>query len=199
MRVISGTYRSRILKSLKGFALRPTSDRLRETLFNVLGPGVAGSRFIDLFAGTGAIGIEALSRGAAEVVFIENHPPAVNLIRRNLASLGIRSGFSVISSHALRGLAMLASRKNAAGPGFDYVFLDPPYAAAKEYQRVLEFLGATDLLASGGIVIAEHRRKFDLPEEAGALRRFRVLRQGDAALSFYRRGSAAGEENNSAE
>jgi 16S rRNA (guanine966-N2)-methyltransferase len=199
MRVIAGTYRSRILKSLKGLALRPTSDRLRETLFNVLGSGVAGSRFVDLFAGTGAIGIEALSRGAAEVVFIENHPPAVNLIRRNLASLGIRSGFTVLSAVALRGLGMLTSRKKEGDPGFDYVFLDPPYAAAKDYARVLEFLGAADLLASGGIVVAEHRRKFDLPEEAGALRRFRVLRQGDAALSFYRRGGAAGGENNSAE
>lgn len=199
MRVIAGTYRSRILKSLKGLALRPTSDRLRETLFNVLGAGVAGSRFVDLFAGTGAIGIEALSRGAAEVVFIENHPPAVTLIRRNLASLGIRSGFTVLSADAFRGLGMLASRKDAAHRGFDYVFLDPPYAAAKDYARVLEFLGTADLLVSGGIVIAEHHRKFDLPEEAGALRRFRVLKQGDAALSFYRRGSAAADENNSAE
>ncbi len=199
MRVIAGTYRSRLLKSLKGLALRPTSDRLRETLFNVLGSGVAGSRFVDLFAGTGAIGIEALSRGAAEVVFIENHPPAVTLIRRNLTSLGIRSGFTVFSTDALRGLGMLVSRKNTAGPGFDYVFLDPPYAAARDYGRVLEFLGAADLLSSSGIVIAEHRRKFDLPEEAGALRRFRVLRQGDAALSFYRRGGAASDENNSAE
>src|SRR5690242_17735240 len=90
MRVIAGNYRSRILKSLKGLALRPTSDRLRETLFNVLGPDVKGSRFLDLFAGTGAIGIEALSRGTLEVVLVENHAPAAALIRRNLESLGIR-------------------------------------------------------------------------------------------------------------
>src|SRR5215467_16300771 len=109
MRVIAGTYRSRILKSLKGLALRPTSDRLRETLFNVLGPGVTGSRFVDLFAGTGAIGIEALSRGAAHVVFVENHPPAAALIRRNLELLQIRKGASLITSDALRGLQTLAS------------------------------------------------------------------------------------------
>src|SRR6184192_2209946 len=90
MRIIAGTYRSRMLKSLKGQALRPTSDRLRETLFNVLGPDVAGSRFLDLFAGTGAIGIEALSRGAVEVAFVEHHAPAAGLIRRNLESLDIR-------------------------------------------------------------------------------------------------------------
>ena len=187
MRVIAGTYRSRILKSLKGLALRPTSDRLRETLFNVLAPNIAGSRFVDLFAGTGAIGIEALSRGAAEVVFIENHAPAVTLIRRNLESLGINTGATVLAVDALRGLAMIAARKSAGAPAFDFIFLDPPYAAAEDYSRVLEFLGSADLLAPGGIVVAEHRRNFDLPEEPGALRRFRVLKQGDAALSFYRR------------
>jgi 16S rRNA (guanine(966)-N(2))-methyltransferase RsmD len=186
MRVIAGIYRSRILKSLKGLALRPTSDRLRETLFNVLAPNIDGSRFADLFAGTGAIGIEALSRGASEVVFIDNHPPAATLIRRNLDSLGVRSGVTVLAVDALRGLAMLATRRMEAAPGFEYIFLDPPYAAAKDYARVLEFLGSADLLAPSGMVVAEHRRNFDLPEQAGALRRFRVLKQGDAALSFYR-------------
>jgi 16S rRNA (guanine(966)-N(2))-methyltransferase RsmD len=198
MRVIAGTYRSRILKSLKGLALRPTSDRLRETLFNVLAPNISGARFADLFAGTGAIGIEALSRGAAEVVFIENHAPATALIRKNLDSLGIRAGFTVLPVDALRGLEMLASKAKGAESGFDFIFLDPPYAAAADYQRVLRFLGAADLLAPGGMAIAEHRRKFDLPEKAAALRRFRVLKQGDAALSFYRRGDPAAEETDSA-
>jgi 16S rRNA (guanine966-N2)-methyltransferase len=203
MRVIAGTYRSRILKSLKGLALRPTTDRLRETLFNVLAPNIAGSRFVDLFAGTGAIGIEALSRGAAEVVFIENHAPAATLIRRNIESLSINTGVTVLAVDALRGLAMLAARKNSGTPAFDHIFLDPPYAAAQDYSRVLEFLGSANLLAPGGIVVAEHRRNFDLREEAGILRRFRVLRQGDAALSFYRRPDDArgepGGENNSVE
>jgi 16S rRNA (guanine(966)-N(2))-methyltransferase RsmD len=194
MRVIAGTYRSRILKSLKGLALRPTSDRLRETLFNVLAHNIGGSRFIDLFAGTGAIGIEALSRGAAEVVFIENHVPAVTLIRRNLESLDITTGVTVLAVDALRGLAMLAARKNSGTPAFNHVFLDPPYAAAEDYSRVLEFLGSADIMAPGGIVVAEHRRNFDLPEEPGALQRLRVLRQGDAALSFYRRRGDAGVE-----
>jgi 16S rRNA (guanine966-N2)-methyltransferase len=198
MRVIAGTYRSRILKSLKGLSLRPTSDRLRETLFNVLGSDVAGSKFLDLFAGTGAIGIEALSRGAAEAVFVENHAPAAALIRRNLESLGIRTGATVLAADSLRGLETLAPRKNAKTPGYDFVFLDPPYAAAKEYARVLEFLGSADLVAPGGVVIAEHRRSVDLPEEVRTLHRFRVLRQGGAALSFYRRAAAAAEEKNSA-
>jgi 16S rRNA (guanine(966)-N(2))-methyltransferase RsmD len=199
MRVIAGTYRSRILKSLKGLALRPTSDRLRETLFNILAPNISGARFADLFAGTGAIGIEALSRGAAEVVFIENHAPAAALIRKNLDSLGIRSGFTVLPVDILRGLEMLASRRKAVQAGFNLIFLDPPYAAAADYERVLEFLGATDLLTPGGMVIAEHGRKNALPEKAESLRRFRVLKQGDAALSFYRRGAPAAEESSSAE
>src|SRR5256885_3979154 len=100
MRVIAGLYRSRILKSLKGLALRPTSDRLRETLFNVLAPNIPASRFVDLFAGTGAVGIEALSRGATEVVFIENRVPAATLIRRNLESLGINTGVTVLAVDA---------------------------------------------------------------------------------------------------
>ena len=199
MRVIAGTYRSRILKSLKGLALRPTSDKLRETLFNILGASVAGSRFVDLYAGTGAIGIEALSRGTAEAVFVEDHPPAVALIRKNLESLDIRSGATVLALDALRGLEKLASRQKSSSASYDFIFLDPPYAAAKDYARVLEFLGSANLLAPGGIVIAEHRRSFNLPEEVGALRRYRVLKQGDAALSFYRVAPAAAGENISAE
>jgi 16S rRNA (guanine966-N2)-methyltransferase len=183
MRVIAGIYRSRILKSLKGLALRPTSDRLRETLFNVLAETVDGSRFIDVFAGTGAVGIEALSRGASEVVFIENHAPAATLIRRNLESLELRSGATVLAIDALRGLEKLAARTGEAA--FDIVFVDPPYAAAEEYAQVLRFLGATSFLGPGATVIVEHRRNFDLPEQAGRLRRIRVLRQGDATLSFF--------------
>jgi 16S rRNA (guanine(966)-N(2))-methyltransferase RsmD len=197
MRVIAGTYRSRILKSLNGPALRPTSDRLRETLFDVLGKEVAGSRFLDLFAGTGAIGIEALSRGAEETVFVENHGPAAALIRRNLASLAIQKGATVLAVDALRGIEVLASR-NATISGFNYVFLDPPYAAANQYARVLESLGYRNVLAPGGVVIAEHRRSFDLPEQAGAFERYRLLQQGDAALSFYRRAAAASGRNDAA-
>ena len=184
MRVIAGTYRSRILKSLKGLALRPTSDRLRETLFNVLGDAVVGARFIDAFAGTGAVGIEAISRGASEVVFIEHHAPAVALIRRNLESLGIRSGMTVLAADALRGLEKLAARRASNRPGYDFVFIDPPYTEAEQYARVLRFLAASPLLASEGRVIIEHRWDFALPD-SGQLRRTRMLKQGDAALSFF--------------
>lgn len=186
MRIIAGKYRSRILKSLKGLALRPTSDRLRETLFNVLGPGVAGSRFLDVFAGTGAVGIEALSRGAAEAIFIENYPPAAKLIRHNLDSLGIASGATILAVDALTALQKLASRQNPTLAPINYVFVDPPYAAHADYAWTLEFLASSTFLAPDALVIFEHHHKFQLPERFGSLHRTRVLKQGDAALSFFR-------------
>ena len=111
MRVIAGQYRSRQLKSLDAPSLRPTSDRLRETLFNVLSPKIPGAHFLDLFAGTGAIGIEALSRGAQDVLFVENHPPAAKLIRQNLQSLNIASGATVLAMDAQRALENLQQRQ----------------------------------------------------------------------------------------
>jgi 16S rRNA (guanine966-N2)-methyltransferase len=183
MRVIGGTYRSRILKSLKGLALRPTSDRLRETLFNVLGPGISESRFLDVFAGTGAVGIEALSRGATQATFIENHAPSAALIRKNLESLEISSSAKVICADAMKALTGL----EVAARQYDYIFIDPPYAATEDYSRVMKLVAASNILAPGGIVIVEHRKTFNIAESFATLKRVRVLRQGDAALSFYRR------------
>ena len=187
MRVIAGKYRSRTLRSLKGQALRPSSDRLRETLFNILGPTVEGATFIDLYAGTGAVGIEALSRGARSAIFVEQHAPAAVLIRRNLDSLGIGSEAEILGVNVLRGIERLEARHAHA----QFIFFDPPYAAADEYESVLEFLGKSSLVAPGGRVIAEHLRKRALPERAGELERVRVVEQGDAALSFYRLALAA--------
>lgn len=190
MRVIAGTYRSRILKTPKGLALRPTSDRLRETLFNVLGAGIQDSRYLDVFAGTGAVGIEALSRGAEYVSFIENHAPSAALIRKNLAALKVQSGVSVICADAIRGLETLEAKVKAGDPAYDYIFIDPPYAASADYSRVLQKVGVSNVLNHRGIVIVEHRNTFDLPESLDTLKRVRLLRQGDAALSFYRREHA---------
>src|ERR1700726_4948041 len=190
MRVIAGTYRSRILKSLKGLALRPTSDRLRETLFNVLGSGIQDSRFLDVFAGTGAVGIEALSRGAAHVSFIENHAPSAALIRKNLTALKVHSGVTVICADAIRGLETLEAKIKPGDAAYDYIFIDPPYAATADYSQVLQKVATSLLLAGRGIVTVEHRKTFDLPESFGTLKLVRLLRQGDAALSFYRREEA---------
>jgi len=186
MRVIAGKFRSRQLKSLKGMALRPTSDRLRETLFNILSEHIPGSRFVDVFAGTGAVGIEALSRGAVETIFIERHAPATALIRKNLESLEIRSGARVLAVDALHGLELLEKDLEQAARLPTVVFLDPPYGNTEDYDRVLSFLGFAVLLGEKSLVIAEHRKNFDLPETVGNLQRVRILKQGDACLTFFR-------------
>lgn len=183
MRIIAGTYRSRILKSLKKLALRPTSDYLRETLFNVLGPAIEGSRFLDLYAGTGAVGIEAMSRGAIEAVFVENHTTAVKLIRENLASLKITSGARVIAADVTSTLTKLSA---LGGHTFDFIFLDPPYANEREYDSTMNILRTSSLLSPNSVVIAEHRKSFALADSFGDLQKVRTLKQGDAVLSFFR-------------
>ncbi len=181
MRVIAGMYRSRPLQAPRGMETRPTSDRLRETLFNVLSPRMAGARFADLYAGSGAVGIEAISRGAAQVYFAETGRAAIDAIRANLRTLRVPGGFSVEGG----GTAALLTWLAGEGVLLDVVFLDPPYEEAAEYTRTLATLGEGRVLATGAVVIAEHTKKAAPLEVYGRLRRTRTLLQGDAALSFY--------------
>jgi len=187
MRVIAGKFRSRPLQSLRGLDLRPTADRLRETLFNVLAAGrmdvLEGKVWLDLCAGTGAVGIEALSRGAGQVYFVESSAAAAGLIRRNLASLEVVTGFEILTDDVVRALRQLEAKKVTA----DFIFLDPPYRKMGDYEQILGFLSQSRLLQPESQVIAEHDKHFDPGNEFGSLRRTRVLRQGDAVLSFYRR------------
>ena len=180
MRVIAGTFRSRLLQAPRGSATRPTSDRLRETLFNVIAARVPGCYFADLYAGSGAVGIAAISRGAAHVTFAETAMPALTSIRVNLHSLGIADGFRIESGGAgplLRGTPAKL---------LDLVFIDPPYDDFNAYVHTLSALGSTGvLLQPDALVIAEHRRKQPLEGIYGSLQRTRTLLQGDAALSFY--------------
>lgn len=187
MRVIAGKFGSRRLKALRGLAMRPSSDRLRETLFNILGAEVEDSLFGDVFAGTGAVGIEALSRGARGVIFIENHRPAVDVIRENLQALGVATGAEILATDAIRGLEQLSVRHLLA----DFIFLDPPYARKQDYLDVLDFLDSSRLLAPRGLVIVEHRRQMELPVRLQKLEVSRVVEQGDTALTFYRLALAA--------
>ncbi len=189
MRVIAGTYRSRLLVSPRGTATRPTSDRLRETLFNILAtrttPDFEGCLFADLYAGTGAVGIEAISRGAGHVWFAENAPAALAAIAQNLAALKITRNFTTED----RGTGALLQRLAKLAKPLDVVFLDPPYEAEAEYEGTLNFFGSVrgrTLLAPSALVIAEHSSKVDLPKRFGGLEHTRLLRQGDAALSFYK-------------
>jgi 16S rRNA (guanine966-N2)-methyltransferase len=182
MRIVSGTYRGLRLQTLKGGNLRPTSDQLRETLFDVLGPEVSGRSFLDAYAGSGAVGLEALSRGAREVVFIEHLRAAAELIRKNLQTLKIAAGFRLMTCSSLTGLERLEEE----GRHFDYVFLDPPYDEIWEYHHALRQLGRSQLLLPTSLVIAEHSRHCRLEEAYGRLTRSRLLRHGDAQLAFYR-------------
>ena len=186
MRVIAGKYKSRPLRSLRGLDIRPTSDRLRETLFNVLTAGspsaLEGSVWLDLFAGTGAVGIEALSRGAKEVHFVESSKPAADLIRKNLQGLGILDGFRIHDEELPKAFWRMERERVTA----DVVFLDPPYRLKSAYANTLRTLADSSLVWPISLVIAEHEKQFDPGEEFGALRRFRLLVQGSVALSFYR-------------
>ena len=188
MRVIAGQYRSRPLRSLPGMDIRPTSDRLRETLFNVLTAGnpdaLEGSVWLDLFAGTGAVGIEALSRGAKQAYFVETSAPAAKLIEQNLQSLGIVEGYRILRDD-LAGVIWRLRREHFAA---DIVFLDPPYRMRPAYEETLTALADSSLVWAMSLVVAEHEKKFDPGDEFGSLRRIRKLTQGNISLSFYRIG-----------
>jgi 16S rRNA (guanine(966)-N(2))-methyltransferase RsmD len=172
MRVIAGEFRSRRLKSLPGNDTRPTPDKLRETLFDILAPRIEGAVFLDAYAGTGAVGIEALSRGAAHVYLLERSRAALETIRENLAALEAERRATVVAGPVLLTLARCQA---------DIVFLDPPYSQEGEYASVLERLGETP----PKLVVAQHSARVKLADSYGGLGLARVVQQGDNALSFY--------------
>jgi 16S rRNA (guanine966-N2)-methyltransferase len=182
LRIIAGTLKGRRLNTPAWDGLRPTSDKLRETLFNILAPRVAGARVIDAYAGTGALGIEALSRGAAHVVFIERDARAQRLIAENLAHCGIAEGYAIIRESAVRALASLRAEPDARP--FEIVLLDPPY----EEQAGRVVAAAGEVLAPGGLVVLEHARRRPAPDAAGRLIRSREVAAGDSGLSFFEVG-----------
>lgn len=172
MRVIGGEFRSRVLKSVPGLDVRPTPDRLREALFNILAPRIAGMVFADLYAGTGAVGIEALSRGASRAIFVEQNRAALNVLRENLKSLGLEGRAEVRQGKATGLIGRITA---------DMVFLDPPYDLQSEYETVLTKLGEIP----PALVIAQHDVRLKLTAAYGALHQTRVVRQGDNCLSFF--------------
>lgn len=177
MRVIGGEFRSRVLKSVPGLDTRPTPDRLREALFNVLAPRIGGCVFADLYAGTGAVGIEALSRGASRAVFVEQNRQAVRVIRENLESLDLTSRAQVRQGRVRAVVPQVEA---------EIVFLDPPYALQAEYGPVLLVLGGKPAgNLKKRLVIAQHDVRLKLEESYGLLKRVRELKQGDNCLTFY--------------
>jgi 16S rRNA (guanine(966)-N(2))-methyltransferase RsmD len=184
MRVIGGIHRGRRLGTIGGLAVRPTSDRLRETLFNILATRIGGSRFLDICAGSGAVGIEALSRGATEVTFIDNSRDACGVIEANLASIGLTQGATIVTRDAAASLARLEREHKE----FDIAFFDPPYAS-KIYPQVMKKLDSGNLLTLTGLLIVEYRAKTPPLAECGRLRIVREVKQGESALGFYERSS----------
>jgi 16S rRNA (guanine966-N2)-methyltransferase len=183
MRVFAGSLKGRRLEAPSWEGLRPTSDKLRETLFNILAPRIGGAVVADVYAGTGAVGIEALSRGASRVVFIEQDRRAQQLVATNLAQCGIADGYAIVGSDALRALKR-ASGAAVAPALFDIIVADPPYTIDRDtLTRVLSAAGQR--LAAGGVLALEHARRTAPPDAPGRLMRVRTVNSGDSALSFY--------------
>ena len=185
MRIIAGEFRGRRLKTLSGLAVRPTSDKLRETLFNVLRAEVPGSVFIDCYAGSGAVGLEAVSRGASQVFLIESDTAAARCIGENMATLGVASTVRILRSDVRQGLRKLAARSVQAS----ICFLDPPYVQLADALGNMEWVVSNSLIVSHGLIVLEQARKSPTPERLGsgasAWTRARQLLQGSSALSFY--------------
>jgi 16S rRNA (guanine(966)-N(2))-methyltransferase RsmD len=173
MRIIAGRFRSRLLKSVPGLAVRPTPDRLREALFNVLSGAVEGHTFLDAYAGSGAVGLEALSRGARHVILMEKSAAALAVIRENVQTLDVQTEVTVVRGTAARLLESLTA---------EIAFVDPPYEQVAEYGKSLLALSGTGC----ELVVAQHPSRLALEGAYGQLQRQRVLRQGDNSLSFYK-------------
>ncbi|HEX6730378.1 MAG TPA: 16S rRNA (guanine(966)-N(2))-methyltransferase RsmD [Pyrinomonadaceae bacterium] len=183
MRVIAGIYKGRRLKSPPSMQVRPTSDRLRETLFNVIAPRIKGVRFLDLCAGSGAVGIEALSRGALHATFVDRSRKMCGLVESNLDLCRIPEEQTEVVNATAEDF--LKQEKGRGDGPWDIIFFDPPYK--EDYLGALRVLGnkASAVLDDDGVLIIEHHHKNELPENIGNLTRVRILKQGDSALSFY--------------
>lgn len=183
MRVIGGRFRGRRLLSPRGEETRPTSDRVREALFNILAPHVEGAIFLDAFAGTGAVGIEALSRGARRAVFVERNRESARVLAENLRMLELEGSARIISRPFVRAVPRLAAEEAP----FGLVFLDPPYGPG-ELLRALRLCSADRFMSRSGLVIAEHDSGLRLPEREGELALKRAVRYGRSTLSLYGQG-----------
>lgn len=181
MRVISGTLKGKKLFSVKGLSLRPTSDRVRESVFDILQGIIEGSRVLDLFSGTGALGIEALSRGALAAVFIENHPSSLEALRRNLAACHLENVSEVLAKEAEEGLLFLEGRRES----FDFIFLDPPYGKGLACRTVAK-LAKSAILKPETLIIVEHSTT-EAVGDIFPLERVDFRKYGSTRISFFRK------------
>jgi 16S rRNA (guanine966-N2)-methyltransferase len=189
MRIIAGAFKGRRLAPVKG-RMRPTAAKVREAVFNILGPDLHGVRVLDLFAGTGALGIEAISRGAAGAVFVEDHPESLQVLHRNLEGLGLKGQTRVWPLPVALALKKLAGQ----GARFDLAFLDPPYGGGAA-TAALQALAAQGLLEPGARVVVEHSPRDTLPEACGPFKRLTLRRYGDTQVAFYLAVAPAQQEH----
>lgn len=180
MRIVGGALKGRVLSSFKGMSIRPTSDKVREAVFNILPRDFPFKRVLDLFAGTGAMGIEALSRGAEEAVFIDSDSRAAELVRKNLASCGIAGAGAVYKRGAAGAVRFLSGR----GAKFDLIFIDPPYASALA-EETLKEIDASGLLNEGALVVVETSKRVPLGAKPENLRLTDERRYGDTLVYFF--------------
>ena len=180
LRIIGGKLKGRKLAAFRGQSVRPTSDRVRESLFNILSVGWEGKEVLDLFAGTGGLGIEAISRGACRVVFIENHPNAIHVLEKNITALDLRSCCEVIKCSVEKGICLVGKTDQL----FDVIFLDPPYGGGFA-DTTLRLLGANAILDTSGVVVVEHHFKEALSERYQKLCRSDQRTYGKTGISFF--------------
>lgn len=182
MRVIAGLAKGKKLKAPGGKNTRPITDMIKEALFNVLGTGLTGAVFLDLFAGSGSVGIEAISRGASQVIFIDNSPQAVAVIDENLTNCGFHDKTQVFRQDVFRAVAMLEKRSLT----FDFIYIDPPFDRDIFFNEIMSLLGAGTLLAEDGLLILRSRRKKLMADRYDRLSRWRMSAYGESVLHYYR-------------
>ncbi|MDD2510128.1 MAG: 16S rRNA (guanine(966)-N(2))-methyltransferase RsmD [Syntrophomonas sp.] len=182
MRVIGGIARGRHLKAPPGMNTRPITDRIKESLFNIIASGIEGATLLDLFAGSGSVGIEALSRRAKWVGFIDNKREAVNTIKANLDNCGFSGNYEIFRNDVFKAVEMLRRR----GLHFDYIYVDPPFTKVKIFDLIIDVLDKAELLDEKGIVIIRTPRKKSLPESLDRLERYRLNHYGESSLHYYR-------------
>lgn len=180
MRIIAGKYRSRIIEMPGGKRTRPTQDRVRESIFNILSTLCAGAKVLDLYSGSGAFGIEALSRGAKEAYFLDNDIACIQTIKKNLKALNILDNVFVIKLDAIKAI-----KSGLAKEQFDIIFLDPPYYKGL-IEKTLLAIDSCDIIRNSGVIVAEHSKKDKIPEHAGKLGSIRQSVYGDTAITFYK-------------
>jgi 16S rRNA (guanine966-N2)-methyltransferase len=194
MRVISGDFRGRRLKAVPGTNTRPTTDKVKESMFNIIGPYFEGGNALDLFAGTGGLGIEALSRGIEHCVFVDKDFKATSTVRENIEALGLKPRAQIYKNDARRALEQLAGR----GSTFDLVFLDPPYKLVGMYEETILYMQTSGLLLDDAYIIAEHDAEVELPERIGGAVRWRHATYGEIAISFYKWSHESQQDNEQA-